>query len=73
MINKAVQTVQGATDSGPKPGDFPLGSELSRAAARAMLSARDDKPTELQIVFVEAEDGRATGKISGEFSLRLSA
>lgn len=26
--------------SGPRPGEFPLGSELSRAAARAMFDAR---------------------------------
>lgn len=31
----------GATELGPKPGEFPLGSEKSRAAARAMLSARE--------------------------------
>jgi hypothetical protein len=30
----------GATDSLPRPGDFPIGSEHSRAAARAMLQAR---------------------------------
>lgn len=27
-----------ATDSGPRPGDFPIGSPESRAAARSMLS-----------------------------------
>jgi hypothetical protein len=31
---------QGATDSLPKPGDFPLGSPESRAAARALLQRR---------------------------------
>lgn len=31
---------QGATDSNLKPGDFPLGSSESRAAARAMLQRR---------------------------------
>ena len=30
-----------ATDSGPNPGDFPIGSLQSRAAARAMLERRD--------------------------------
>ncbi len=30
----------GATDSTVRPGEYPLGSQLSRAAARAVLSAR---------------------------------
>jgi hypothetical protein len=34
-----------ATDSGPRPGDFPIGSPKSRAAARAMISARVPKLT----------------------------
>jgi hypothetical protein len=32
---------QGATSAGPHPGDFRLGSKLSRAAARAMLEKRE--------------------------------
>jgi hypothetical protein len=31
-----------ATDSGPNPGDFPVGSLESRAAARTMLGRQDD-------------------------------
>jgi hypothetical protein len=31
-----------ATDSGPKPGDFPVGSLESRATARAMLERQDE-------------------------------
>jgi hypothetical protein len=46
---------EGATQSTPKPGDFPLGSMASRAAARAMSDAkRDQKPdrlTGIQIVY----------------------
>lgn len=32
----------GATDSGPRPGRFPLGSARSRAAARALLETKRD-------------------------------
>lgn len=52
-----------ATDPGPKPGDFPLGSAKSRAAARAVLDRRaaqerkaeklrDSKLTPFQIAMV---------------------
>src|ERR1039458_1611491 len=34
-----------ATNSGPRPGDFPIGSPESRAAARALISARGPKLT----------------------------
>jgi hypothetical protein len=40
MVNKGTQGRLGATDSGIRPGCFPLGSAQSRAAARAMLEAR---------------------------------
>lgn len=33
-----------ATDSRPKPGDFPLGSPESRAAARMKLAAIQEEP-----------------------------
>jgi hypothetical protein len=36
-----------ATHSGLRPSDFPLGSMESRAAARAMLSARSEQPQEV--------------------------
>jgi hypothetical protein len=35
-------TVLPATNSGPKPGDFPLGSLESRAAARAVAEDKDE-------------------------------
>ena len=38
-----------ATDSGPKPGDFPVGSLESRAAARTMLE-RQDEAIEMRII-----------------------
>ena len=40
MANKGQQGPLGATDSGPRPGAFPVGSVQSRAAARSMLMAR---------------------------------
>lgn len=40
MASKGPQRQPGATDTGPRPGRFPLGSAKSRAAARAMLVAQ---------------------------------
>ena len=41
---KEVETARvSTTDSGPKPGDFPVGSLESRAAARAMLERHDQE------------------------------
>jgi len=40
MTNKGPQGRLGATDSGPRPGSFPIGSAQSRAAARTLLEAR---------------------------------
>ncbi len=40
MANTGTQGRLGATDSGIKPGCFPLGSAQSRAAARAQLEQR---------------------------------
>jgi len=37
MANNGAEGQLGATDAGPKPGDYPLGSAQSRAAARAKL------------------------------------
>src|SRR5260221_13936260 len=39
MENKRTPIPSIATDS-PRPGDFPIGSAMSRAAARAMLESR---------------------------------
>jgi hypothetical protein len=46
-----------ATDSGPKPADFPLGSVESRAAVRAMINrraAKDQRPDIYQASWVTA-------------------
>ena len=56
-----------ATDSGPKPGDFPLGSPESRAAARNLLE-RKGRDTGTLVVYdapknsklVEDNEGRWT-------------
>ena len=45
---------QGATKSGPRPGNFPLGSGKSRAAARAALDARAAESEESFMVLMSA-------------------
>jgi len=40
MTKREENTRTPATDSGPRPADFPLGSVESRAAVRAMLNRR---------------------------------
>lgn len=40
MANKGSESGLGATAAGQKPGDYPLGSAESRAAARARLQER---------------------------------
>jgi hypothetical protein len=42
MANKETPDGFGATNPGPKPGDFPLGSPQSRAAARAQIEVREN-------------------------------
>ena len=39
-----------ATNSGPRPGDFPLGSAKSRAAARALLRNQKSSKPRIEIV-----------------------
>jgi hypothetical protein len=51
-MNSSERLRQGATDSGPRPADFPLGSQQSRAAARAMLEARNATPPEKQLLVI---------------------
>ena len=46
MANKGSTEPLGATDTGLRPGAFPLGSALSRAAARSVLAARKNRETE---------------------------
>jgi hypothetical protein len=58
MANKGPQGRLGATDSSPRPGCFALGSEQSRAAARAMLIARKAREEdELHFEAVSILDG----------------
>ena len=40
MVDKGATRPLGATVSGIRPGSYPLGSALSRAAARSLLAAR---------------------------------
>lgn len=46
MADKAPTGPLGATNLLPRPGTFPLGSTLSRAAARSLLAARKDSEAE---------------------------
>jgi hypothetical protein len=39
-----------ATDSAPRPGDFPVGSPESRAAARLMLRQRSTESQRIEII-----------------------
>src|SRR6478735_1277475 len=50
MANKETQLTLGATDGGSRPGDYALGSPLSRAAARAMIVEQISKRDTLTIV-----------------------
>ena len=50
-----------ATKSGPQPGDYPLGSLASRAAARVMMDTKKVKETVIQIVYV-GPDGQGGWK-----------
>jgi hypothetical protein len=50
-----------ATNSTPRPGDFPLGSGRSRAAARALLEERvrpKDPPIEVNLSFLSVEEAQ---------------
>jgi hypothetical protein len=58
MVNKGTQGRLGATDSGIRPGCFPLGSAQSRAAARAMLEARKADAGMLNFQVVSILDGK---------------
>jgi hypothetical protein len=58
MTNKDLQTSQGATDSGARPGSYPLGSALSRAAARSLVAARKSSEEEFRVQTVSILDGR---------------
>jgi hypothetical protein len=58
MAIKGDQRRLGATDSGPRPGGFPIGSAQSRAAARAMLMARDANKEEFSVQSYSVVDGK---------------
>jgi hypothetical protein len=51
------------TQSTHKPGDFPLGSIQSRAAARAMIEAGTDDGMlrSIQIIYVDSDGTRTEG------------
>ena len=57
MTSKGAQGQLGATESGPRPGRFPLGSAQSRAAARALLVARKADEAEQGFQVVYRSDG----------------
>lgn len=46
MANKRTEARLGATDSGLRPGCFPVGSAQSRAAARSLVNARKESEAE---------------------------
>jgi hypothetical protein len=55
------RTVLPATNSGPRPGDFPVGSVESRAAARAIAENKDEGLDELATILHKAR-ARARAK-----------
>ncbi len=50
-----------ATQSAPRPGDYPLGSLESRAAARIMIDTKKREGDVIQVVFVSPDGRRADG------------
>jgi hypothetical protein len=57
MATKGPQQRLGATDTGARPGRFPLGSPQSRAAARALLLAREAGEEEFRVECFSIVDG----------------
>lgn len=57
MAIKGAQPPLAATDSGLRPGCFPVGSAQSRAAARAMLTTRRAGEEDLRIQSFSVVDG----------------
>lgn len=59
MAKKDPERPLPATDSGPRPGAFPLGSAQSRAAARSLLAARKaSEDDEMRFQTVSILDGK---------------
>ena len=52
-----------ATKSTPKPGDYPIGSVQSRAAARALVQERDKDELVIQIVYVSPDGTKKNGPL----------
>jgi hypothetical protein len=55
--------VETTTKPTPKPGDFPIGSVQSRAAARAIVDATKKEETVIQIVYVSPSGERVNGPL----------
>lgn len=58
MQNKEREKLQAATNSGPRPGEFALGSPQSRAAARLLLTARTNGARESMRVIIRPVVGQ---------------
>ncbi len=60
-----------ATKSTPKPGEYPIGSVQSRAAARALMQEKENKKEQfIQIVYVSPDGTRENGpRIKADSSL----
>jgi hypothetical protein len=50
MVNKGTQRRLGATESGLRPGGFPLGTAQSRAAARGLLERRYTERRRIDVI-----------------------
>jgi hypothetical protein len=50
MNNRTKERFLPVTNSGPRPGDFPLGSPLSRAASRALLERMEQDSEKIHVV-----------------------
>lgn len=57
---------QAATNSTPKPGNYPLGSVESRAAAQAMIEGKGKQKKILRVSFVEPGSMDVTSHIDYE-------
>jgi hypothetical protein len=58
MGNEGKQKRRTATRSGPQPGNFPLGSGKSRAAARDVLSKREAESQKNQVLLSVFRSGQ---------------